>query len=143
MRASSRLAIAAVSVISKTSCWGSMCARPISVRIQSRKPASVSERPEMLTCSRVGVVAAGRGLRPDLAEQLDGLADDPAVDRADHAAALGHRQERARQDHVAVAADHPQQQLVVRDLPAVEVDDRLGVHLEALLVERAADAIGP
>ena len=48
-------------------------------------------------------------------------------------------QERARRDQLAVAAAHADEQLALHRLAGGEIDDRLRVHLEAVLLERAPD----
>jgi hypothetical protein len=50
-----------------------------------------------------------------LGQQLQGPADDPAVELLDHPGALRGLDERRRRQQLAVAAGHPQQQLVALD----------------------------
>ena len=75
-------------------------------------------------------------------ELLDRGAHDPAVEFSDQAELLGGLDELHRRDHLAVDPDHPQQDLVVGRGVGRELDDRLPVQDEAVLVERAADLIG-
>ena len=67
------------------------------------------------------------------------LGDHPAVDVADRAVLLRGGQERARRDQLAVAPAHADQQLALHRLAGGEIDDRLRVHLEAVLLERPPD----
>ena len=78
-----------------------------------------------------------------VADHADRAPDDPAIDRGHEVEALGDGQEGGGGDELAAGAVHPQQQLVLRDLAAGEVDDRLRVEDEAVLGERVADHVGP
>jgi len=78
-----------------------------------------------------------------LAEHGDRAPHHPLVDLPDQAVALGHGQEGGRRDQLAERVAHAQQQLVLVDLAAGEVHDRLGLQHQALLVERIADRVGP
>src|SRR5215208_621397 len=78
-----------------------------------------------------------------LAEHLDRAAHDPLVDRADQVVALGDGQEGRGRDELPERVAQPQQELVLVDLAAREVHDRLGLKDEALLVERVADHVRP
>ena len=78
-----------------------------------------------------------------LGEQVDRLAGDPLVDLLDQAEALRGVDEGGGHDDLAVVADHAQQQLVLGDRVGRELQDRLAVEDEAVLVERAADLVGP
>ena len=71
------------------------------------------------------------------------LRGHPLVDLLDQAEALGGVDERGGHDDLAVVADHAQQQLVLGDAVGRELEDRLAVQDEAVLVERAADLVGP
>ena len=85
-------------------------------------------------------VSADLPLRLD---QADRLPDDPEVDLLDHPGSLGSGEKRVRRQEFAVRALHPQEQLVLGDLVGSQAEDRLREEDEPLLVDRAADAIGP
>ena len=71
------------------------------------------------------------------------LRGDPAVDLLDEVEALGDLQERAGRDQVAVVVEHAHQQLVLGDLAGAQVEDRLRVQHEAVVLERVADPLDP
>ena len=126
-------AIAAVSVISKTSWDGSIGALVSSASIRSGSSGSQIEWPERFT-SRTTF----RALELLLLDQPDRLADHPDVDLGDQAEALGNRQERARGNDASVVVEHPNEELVaVRRLP-VQARDRLRVDGELVVAERAS-----
>ena len=75
--------------------------------------------------------------------EIGGLGDHPAIDVADRSVLLGRRQERGRRDQRAAGVAHADQQLALDRLARGEVDDRLSVQLEAILLERAPDLPEP
>ena len=66
-------------------------------------------------------VAPDLRLLPDHADRPP---HDPLVDRRQEACPACRAEERLRQDQLAVGPDHPQQELVLGDLPRVEIDVR-------------------
>ena len=73
----------------------------------------------------------------------DGLHDHPAIDLVDQATSLGGGKEVQRSHQHAVAVAQTQQQLVLDDLASGEINDRLGVQEEAIMVEAVADPSDP
>ena len=67
----------------------------------------------------------------------------PPIDVADQAVLFGDRQERPGGDHLAAGRDQPHEQLVVSGRAGGDLDDRLGVEHEPILVERVADPPDP
>ena len=133
-RASSIRAIVAVSVISKTSRDGSAPVRVSSRRTSASRSWSSIDAPETFTAnvrSRVG------------RDEPDRLADDPVIDRVDEAKALGDVEERARVGQACrpVRAGAAAARSARR--PVAERQDRLAVQLEAVVVQRVADALLP
>ena len=102
--------------------------------MNSSTERSVIEAPEMLMCSETGAPARSRS-----ADQLQRLADHPAVELLDHPRALGHLDEGGGRQQLAALAGHPQQQLVALDPARGEVADRLGREAQAVLGEGVAD----
>ena len=125
-------------MISKISRAGSTSVSRSSPSISASSCGSPVEPPDRLTSTVIGV-AGGAGL----GQHRDRPAHDPAVDLADQVVALGHGEERPGRDQLAGRVDHPQQQLVLAGPARGEVDDRLRVEHEAVLVERVADLVGP
>jgi len=74
-----------------------------------------------------------------LAEQVEGLADHPAVELLDHPGALGDADEGRGGEQLARVAAHPQQQLETFDRAVGEAVDRLRREAEAVLGECVAD----
>jgi hypothetical protein len=69
--------------------------------------------------------------------------DHPAVDRGGEAEALGRREEVARHDQLAVVVQHAHEQLLLDDLAARQIHDRLAVQHEPVVLDRVADAERP
>jgi hypothetical protein len=69
--------------------------------------------------------------------------DDPAIDVDHHAEALGRRQEAAGRHELAVAIEHPHEDLLADRRARRDVDDRLREQHHALLVDRVADPPDP
>ena len=69
--------------------------------------------------------------------------EHPSIDVPDQAVLLGDRQERFRGDHLAVGRDQPDEQLMVNGRAGGDLDDRLGVEHEPVIVERVADPSDP
>jgi hypothetical protein len=136
-RASSMLAIAAVSVTSRIRFAGSIEAASSSSAIAAGRRESPMVRPERLTSSR-----SSRPARAVLLDQPDGAAGHPFVDLLDEPEALRGGEEGAGRQELTVEVDHAQQQLVLRDLVFLQVQDRLRVEGQTVVVDRTADALG-
>ena len=77
-----------------------------------------------------------------IGDQADRLLDHPRVDHGNQSQALGDRQERARRQRPILVVEHPQQQLVLGDASSIcQIDDRLAVQREAVLVDRVAEPL--
>ena len=74
-----------------------------------------------------------------LAEQVERLADDPAVELLDHPRALGDADEVPGRQQLSRLAAHPQQQLEALDDAVAEALDRLRRQAEPVLGDRVAD----
>jgi hypothetical protein len=69
--------------------------------------------------------------------------DHPAVDRGGKVEALSGRQELARHDQLAVLAEHSHEQLLLHHRSAGQLDDRLAVQHEAVVLDRVPDPERP
>ena len=78
-----------------------------------------------------------------LGDQFDRARDHVAVDLLQHAVLFGDLDEGGGRDQFAVAAVQAQEGVVHRMVVALQVDDRLEVQDEALVVERVAQAFHP
>ena len=78
-----------------------------------------------------------------LGDQLDRALHHVTVDQLQHAVVFGDLQERAGQDQLAIAAVQPQQGVVNRMIVALQIDDRLEMQDEALLIEGFAQPLHP
>ena len=87
-----------------------------------------------------GEVGLDRSTAPG--RQADSFGEDPPVDLGDEPVPLGPREEHARENDLAVASDHPKEELFA-PLFVGERHDRLGVQNEAILVEGITDAPDP
>src|SRR5688500_13410900 len=78
-------------------------------------------------------------------EPRERLRNDPAIDGGHQAVTLGGGDEQPRRDELTLLVAHPDQQLIMRAGLGVALQrlNRLPEYLEALLVERVADACGP
>ena len=73
------------------------------------------------------------------AEQANRLARHPPVDAVDQPESLGRIEEDARRDDLPPLAQHPEQELVLRDAAVAQVEDRLRRQHEEILLERLLD----
>ena len=71
------------------------------------------------------------------------LSHDPSVDLGDQAELLGGREEAVGRDDLPLGGHHPDEQLVLDDGIHLEVDDRLCIEDEAVLIEGIPDAPHP
>ena len=116
-----------------------------------RHPGLAQDARELVGQRGLGELASGqvdgqarevdRGVGGPARELAAGLAQHPAPERHDQPALLGDRDERAR-EHDPLLRVAPAHQRLDGDDPAlVEVDERLVVELELVVVERAAQVL--
>jgi hypothetical protein len=76
-------------------------------------------------------------------DEPDGAAQDVDVELGREAEALDGGHERPRADHRAVGPLQAGEDLVARDRVALDVEERLRVEEDAVVLERGADLVGP